>query len=81
MTCTKKSAYFYRLNTKEQQATNIKTIQAVSEVRIGSGIDQFYCAQIESNTSVASVHGSVFNLVKAKLEIKEGVQNLEMPSA
>jgi len=56
-------------------------MQASTELRLAAGIDSFFTVVIANNTSVTSVHGSVFNLVRSKIELKEGVMNVEMPSA
>ena len=56
-------------------------MQSSTELRLAAGIDSFFTVVITNNTSVCSVHGSVFNLVRSKIELKEGVMNVEMPSA
>jgi hypothetical protein len=56
-------------------------MQASTELRLATGIDSFFTVVIANNTSATSVHGSVFNLVRSKIELKEGVMNVEMPSA
>jgi hypothetical protein len=47
---------------------------------LGAGIDAFLDIAIESNTSVKSVHGSVFNMIKKSIEVVEGTIEVEMPS-
>ena len=54
--------------------------QPSTKLVLGPGIDTFQSIIIESNTSLVSVHGSVFNLLKKTFEIVDGVINVEMPS-
>lgn len=76
--CTKKSAFFFKLKNPAESAS--KTVSASSELKLAPGIDQIYTAALESNTSATLVYGSMFNLLKSKIELTEGEIEVEMPS-
>lgn len=63
--------YLFKLNFSKEQ----KTVQSSSQVKIEDN-EKFFDVRITSNTTLSIVYGSIFNMTKKTIEVKEGLIDL-----